>query len=529
MLHPIILFFYDIIYTKQTTPAHGVARVSSQKGVDMPSSTSALMIIFIFTFVPLVLAEVARNKSLPTLENFFLQDREMSLPLVMFTVYATWVSSFAFLGSASSFYFNGPVYLTAFAWNALFGILFMVLGKRIWFYGKRHGYITPTDFFSDIYGSPALNLLITLVMLVFTIPYLQIQLSGGAYLIEIATDGLIPWKVSGLLFYLIIIIYLWAGGLRAVALADVFYGVLIFISMLTIGFFSIYMAGGSELVFQTILERGSHHLTLTDDQGNSQILSWLTLFFIIPVGAIMGPQMWVRAYAVAQPSTFRIMPFLLTFAAIMYLGSILSGSAGILLAPEIQKAETVIPALLVKYASGPLAAFLFCGVAAASLSTANSQIHAVSAIYTMDIHRRYIDPRASEKRLVFMAKWAVLFLSAFAFLLLINSPVVIVDTGTIAMSGTAQVIIPVIGAFFWEKSNPRAAITGILLGLTVLGALRFGLGLPASYCGLIALLVNGGAFLLLSSRLQIDPHAFEKIQQYKRLYKLAEGDKSPTV
>lgn len=79
-----------------------MARVSSQKGVDMPSSTSALMIIFIFTFVPLVLAEVARNKSLPTLENFFLQDREMSLPLVMFTVYATWVSSFAFLGSASS-------------------------------------------------------------------------------------------------------------------------------------------------------------------------------------------------------------------------------------------------------------------------------------------------------------------------------------------------------------------------------------------------------------------------------------------
>ena len=96
----------------------------------MPPSTSALRIIFIFTFVPLVLAEIARNKALPTLENIFLQDREMSLPLVIFTVYATWVSSFAFLGSASSFYFNGPVYLTAFAWTALFGILFMVLGKR---------------------------------------------------------------------------------------------------------------------------------------------------------------------------------------------------------------------------------------------------------------------------------------------------------------------------------------------------------------------------------------------------------------
>lgn len=489
----------------------------------MPPSTSALMIIFIFTFVPLVLAEIARNKALPTLENFFLQDREMSLPLVIFTVYATWVSSFAFLGSASSFYFNGPVYLTAFAWNALFGILFMVLGKRLWFHGRKNEYITPTDFFNDIYGSPTLNLLITLIMLVFTIPYLQIQLSGGAYLIEIATNGLIPWKVSGLLFYLIIIIYLWAGGLRAVALADVFYGVLIFISMLTIGFFALYMAGGTELVFQTILEKGTHHVTLIDSQGKGQVPSWLTMFFVIPVGAIMGPQMWLRAYAVGQPSTFRIMPFLLTFAAIMYLGSIFSGSAGILLTPDIQKAETVIPAILVQYASGPFAAFLFCGVAAASLSTANSQIHAVSAIYTIDIHRRYINPKASEKRLVFMAKWAVLFISAFAFLLLINSAVVIVDTGTIAMSGTAQVIIPVIGALFWEKSNPRGAIWGILSGLFLLIILRFGLGLPASYCGLLALMMNGVIFILLSSRMKTNPHSYEKIHRYKQNYK------SPTV
>lgn len=490
----------------------------------MSPSTSALMIIFIFTFVPLVLAEIARNKSLPTLENFFLQDRQMSLPLVLFTVYATWVSSFAFLGSASSFFYNGPVYLTAFAWNALFGILFMVLGKRIWFYGKRRDYITPTDFFNDIYGSKSLNFLITFIMLFFTIPYLQIQLSGGAYLIEIATGGLIPWKVSGLLFYLIIIIYLWAGGLRAVALADVFYGVLIFISMLTIGFFSIYMAGGTDLVFETILGRGSYHLTLTDAQGQSQILSWLTMFFVIPMGAIMGPQMWVRAYAVGQPSTFRIMPFLLTFAAIMYLGSILSGSAGILLTPDILKAETVIPAMLVKYASGPLAALLFCGVAAASLSTANSQIHAVSAIYTIDVHHRYINPNASEKRLVFIAKWAVLFISAFAFLLLINSPVVIVDTGTIAMSGTAQVIVPVIGAFFWEKSNPKAAIWAIVSGLLVLALLRFGVGLPSSYCGLLSLLVNGSLFFLLSSRMKTNPHSYEKIHLYKRFYKQAMGE-----
>ena len=118
----------------------------------MEITTAVLMIIFGFTFAPLVLAEIARSNSLPTVEDFFLQSRNMPTFMVFFTVYATWVSSFAFLGSASSFFSQGPLYLTCFAWNALFGILFMVIGKRIWYYGGVHKFITPTDFFNEIFS-----------------------------------------------------------------------------------------------------------------------------------------------------------------------------------------------------------------------------------------------------------------------------------------------------------------------------------------------------------------------------------------
>lgn len=484
----------------------------------MTASTPVLMIIFIFAFVPLILAEVARKKSIPTTANFFIQDRSMHVVMVFFTVYATWVSSFAFLGSSSSFYSSGPVYMTAFAWNALFGILFMVIGKRIWFYGKSHGYITPTDFFNDIYSSTTLNIIVTVIMLVFTLPYLQIQLSGGAYLIEIATGGLIPWRISGLLFYLIIIIYLWAGGMRAVALTDIFYGILIFISMLTVGFYTISKAGGMEYVFDTIIEMDRSNVILTGTDGETRILYWLSMFVVIPVGAIMGPQLWTRAYSVGKKSVFKIMPFLLTLGAIMYLGSILSGSAGIVLVPNVDKVENVIPLMLVKLGTGVFPVLMFCGIASAALSTANSQIHAVAAIYTIDIHKRYFNKNASEKKLVFIGKWAVLFISAFAFLLLIESPVLIVDTGTLAMCGTAQIMIPTLGALFWNKSNAKAASLGLSAGMLVLLTLRFGIGWSASYCGIIALLVNGVIFITLSKYIKTDIKAREKITQYKKNY-----------
>jgi SSS family solute:Na+ symporter len=486
----------------------------------MTATTPILMIIFAFVFLPLVLAEVARQKSVPTIENFFLQDRKMSAVMVFFTVYATWVSSFAFLGSTSSFYLNGPVYMTAFAWNALFGILFMVIGKRIWYYGKARGYVTPTDFFNDIYDSPFLSGLITFTMLVFTLPYLQIQLTGGAYLIEVATGGVIPWRISGLLFYLIIIIYLWAGGIRAVALTDILYGSLIFVSMLGIGIYIITKAGGIDFVFQSVIDMDRGNVVLSGPDEGERILTWLSLFVVVPVGALMGPPMWLRAYAVGKKKTFRLMPFLITFATIMYLGSILSGSAGILLDPGIVQSDTILPTLLVKYGNSIVATFFLCGIASASLSTANSQIHAVAAIYTIDIHRRYINKTASEKKLVNVGKWAVLFISALAYLLMFSSPAaLIVETGTIALSGTAQIIVPTVGALFYRKANKNAASAGLIGGLTTLTLLRIFAGWSSSYCGIVALAVNCVLFFFGSRIMESNAISREKIFKYREAYK----------
>lgn len=481
--------------------------------------TTVLMIIFVFAFVPLVLAEIARKKSLPTIENFFLQDRNMSLFLVFFTVYSTWVSSFAFLGSASHFYMNGPVYMTAFAWNALFGILFMIIGKRLWFYGKQNGYITPTDFFADIYDSRPLSILVTLVMLIFTLPYLQIQLSGGAYLIETATDGMIPWRVSGLIFYLIIIIYLWAGGLRAVAMTDVFYGILIFITMIGIGFYSMSKAGGVEFVFEKIYQIDQAHLVLKSDQGPDKVISWLSMFLIVPIGALMGPPIWLRAYASRDIKTFNIMPFLLTLVTIMYLGSLLAGSAAIILEPNMSQSDAILPKLLTKSNNILLMAVFFCGIAAAALSTANSQIHAVAAIYTIDIHKKYINNRASEAKLVNIGKWAVLLISAVAYLLMFGgSQGLIIETGTIAMGGTAQILVPTLGALYWKHSNATGACWGLATGVVILLLLNLVFDLSASFSGVIALLMNGFIFLLVSWHTGPQLLTRTKIYDYRMAY-----------
>ena len=465
----------------------------------MSDNILAIIIIGLFIFLPLLIGTMASKESIYTVEDFFLQSRTMGTIPTFFTVSATWWSSFAFLGSSAFFYMKGPVYWTGIAWNILFGILYFVVGKRIWYYGKKNKYITPSDFFKGMYGSETLTAIVTFVMVIFTLPYLQIQLLGGAYLIQMASNGLIPWQIGGLLFYVIIVIYLWAGGLRAVAWADVFFGSLIFIGMLFGGIVLVKYVGGITNLFETILEINPKHLYLPGRNGDGGKTLWLVMFIMTPVGAMMGPQMWLRMYAVKNKRTFEIMPFLLSLSAIVYFGTMLSGNVGVILEPNIQRPDMIFPYMVTKYLNLPVATFLLCCGSAAALSTANSQIHAISCIYSIDIHKKYFNKQINERELVTIGKWTILVFSLVAYIMLIKSPGLLVNIGLIALSGTAQIFVPVIGALFWKKSTSKGAILGILIGILTLAIsiVLFNEN-KVIYSGLFALLINAIVFVAVS-------------------------------
>lgn len=466
----------------------------------MGENIIAMVIFAFFMAIPLIMGVVARKRSLPTTQDFFVQGRSMGSFAVFFTVAATWWSSFAFLGSNAYFYAKGPVYWTALAWNILFGVLYYVVGKRVWFYGKKNNYITPSDFFRDTFNSKVLANLVAIVMLVFTLPYLQIQLTGGAYLIEVASGGFIPWKIGGLIFYAVIIIYVWSGGLRAVAWTDIFYGVLLFFGMIFAGFFIAGKVGGVEALFATLQKTAPESLTLPGPGGNAGPMLWVSMFIMVPVGAFMGPQLWTRMYAVKSRNLFGLMPFLLAFAALAYIGSMLVGNTGIVLEPGLEKPDTVLPVMLFKYAPFALASFLCAAGAAAAMSTSNSQIHAMSAVYTVDIHQR-LKPDMTQKQLVWVGRIAILVFALGAYFMSVFIPGLLVTIGLVALSGTAQVIVPTVGALFWKRSSKAGAIAGLLVGIIFLILFTFvdGLNSPfGMHDGLAALILNIAVFVVVT-------------------------------
>ena len=66
----------------------------------------------------------------------------------------------------------------------------------------------------------------------FVTPHGIIQMPA---FMNVATAGVISSYVGGIIFFSILVIYLWAGGLRAVVMTDIFYGILIVLAIVSSG------------------------------------------------------------------------------------------------------------------------------------------------------------------------------------------------------------------------------------------------------------------------------------------------------
>ena len=483
--------------------------------------TNALMflILCIFAFIPLLLGEFARNKSDNTLNDFILQNRNLDIIPLFGTVFSTWMSVFAFLGSVGYFINEGPIYMTSIAWDAFFAVLFIIVGKRIWFYGKRHSYLTPVDFFDDMYNSKVLNIVVNVVSVSCTLLYLQVQIVGGILVLNIATGGRVSIYMGALVFFLILVVYLWAGGLRAVAFTDIFYGLLTVTAILAAGFYIIHLAGGSDFVFNHLIEKNVSNVTLTGNNGSRRTMLWICLFIIIPIGAFMGPQMWIRNYASSKESNFNIMPLLICLASVLCLGTLMAGSGCASMVDDTQNADGIMVDILKTNANPYFYAFVLVGIYATIFSTANSQVHALSAIFTMDIYKRYINKNAPEHKLLRIAKFAVIGVSAASYLLVILVPQNVFDLAVIALGGTAQLIVPVLGALYWKESTATGAVIGLITGESLYMFFIFFSTGDASMSAVVGLIVNFFCFVSASLTDKSRIRTRNKILAYRREYR----------
>jgi SSS family solute:Na+ symporter len=474
----------------------------------MVGTRAAVALGAIGVYILVVLAIGYRGWQVGTFEvdDWMAAGRNLGLVVLLFTYAATYHSAFAFLGIGGYVYGTGiGIFGTAFLWVALSGVILWTLGSRVWLLGKRYGYITPADLVGDLYGSPLLAKLVSLTLVVFTFPYVAIQMIGSGLVFETATNGLVSFEVGAGLLLLVGVLYVWLGGLRAVAWTDTLQGVFLFGAMWLAGWVFVFTAYRGPTAFWTRLtENFAAYVTLPGPTGLFTPAFYVTFWVTFALGAMMLPHFFLRFVAARSPRVLRwTAAFGTGYLILFYVPTAFLALGAVPAFPDLARPDAAIPAVLFGFTPVWFASIVVAGAVAAAMSTADSQLHAVSTLITRDWYEPLVSASVDEQTVTRAARLLVPALGGVSYVIAVQQVEFILDLAAVSLYNAAQVFPIVVGGLVWPRASRSGALSGFVLGVVVTSALQFGVvalpaGAPGFVPGFYGLLANVGTFVAVS-------------------------------
>jgi Na+/proline symporter len=447
-----------------------------------------------------------------TASDYFIAGRTIPIWVFVLAATATSFSGWTFMGHPGLVYRDGFQYAYASFYAITIPFTGVIFLKRQWMLGKRFGYVTPGEMFHDYFRSDTMRLLTVVVALVFSVPYLGVQLRASGFLFNVLTDGLMGVEVGMWLLSLVVVIYVASGGLRAVAYVDTAQCILLALGIVAIGLITLNFVGGMGPLSEGIAKLAQLDPKRTPDDYSHYIAipgviqfvksgpsaaggAWTGVMVLTYMFALMGIQsapafsMWSfsnknpRPFAPQQvwASSFGIGFILIVFTAIQGLGAHLIGAdplmiqagykdylqiGGDLMATE-GKQGMVVPALIHLLSdSAPWAVGLLAVCALAAMqSTGAAYMSTAAGMLTRDLYKRFLNPGASHTTQKLFGRIGVLIITGAALFVATTSKDALVLLGGLAVAYGFQ-MWPALIAVCWVPWFTRTGVTfGLIAGI----------------------------------------------------------------
>jgi SSS family solute:Na+ symporter len=429
------------------------------------------------------------GRSQGAVEEYFLAGRSLGPAVFLLSLFGTNMTAFTILGSAGHAFANGIVTFGLMASSSAFVIpltLFFI-GTRLWTLGKRHGFITPVQMFRDRWECGHIGTLIFAVQAALLVPYIIIGVMGGGTALRAISGGAIPYWLGGAVVALVVMSYVFFGGMRGTALVNAFQTVL----FLSFGAVAVLVIGRGMGGFAAAME------SLLADPATAPLLSRervSPLFFFsytfIPLSTIAFPHIAIFCLTARRLVQFKrtVIFYPLCILAIwlpcVFLGvaaNSLTGTPRIAAKLEARQAlaaapaslpaaeradlrrqasgDDVVPIMLDWFAPVWLAGILGAGIMAAVMAS-DSQILALSTMFTEDVFTYYGGTaRFGEAVQVQTGRAFVVLLTIAAYLIALRAPQGIFDLAVqYAFSGYAALSPLHVAALFWPRSTKWGAL-----------------------------------------------------------------------
>ena len=443
-----------------------------------------------------------------TTKDFFFGGQRFSWWLIAFSCVATVVGSYSFVKySAAGFRYgicSTQSYLNDWFWMPILVLVWIPI-----IYYKK---IQSVPEYLEARFDRKTRAAATVIILFYIVGYIGINLVTLGKTLH----ALLGWEImtGAVITAVAVAVYVYIGGQTAVIMTDLIQGMILLVAGIGLFAAAIWHFGGFGN-FWSLLPQ-SHKYAFSDfaDPPKFSFIGIYVQDGLANTGALMlmhqGFIMRFLSLKSVKDSRRMVVCWILLLAP---LAAIATSCGGWIAKALVNKGElTTEPGTSFVDAAHFLCApgifgFVLAALTAALMSTADSLINAVSAIFVNDIWRPYVKRNADDKHYLWVARITSLCAAAAGLALV---PVFMKDTiyGAHSMF-TAAVTPPVLTAIFlgitWKRYTPTAAFVTIVGGAILIalsfvwpdalvGPLDFGMG-PDSYKfmrALFGLLVAGG-------------------------------------
>ncbi len=454
----------------------------------MISTTTWVLVAFAAYMLVMIIIGASFSMKTKNSEDFFLGGRTLSGPVAALSAQASDMSGWMLMGLPGSVYAFG----TGQAWIAI-GLFigtvlnWLIISSRLRRYTiKANNSLTLPEYLENRFHDKnrILLLLSSIIIVIFFLVYTASALTAGGKLFNSVFD--IDYHVALFVGAAVILIYTFLGGFMAVCVTDFIQGLLMLIGVLAVPIVAYFIMGGEnliDLVEDTNVAGGStSFFNIMHDSGNEVSLVYIISQLAWGLGYFGMPHILVRFMAVKDEKELKKSRFIaiswcfvsLLFAVFIGLvgRAFLQGEGYAVLGSSdtVASAENVfiemIKCVFNDHLSIPFVGGIFlCGILAAIMSTADSQLLVTSSAVSADLYKGIFKKDASEKNVLFVSRVTVVIVAVLAFLIAWNPNSSVMKLVSDAWAGLGAAFGPaVLLSLYWKRMNLAGAIAGIFSG-----------------------------------------------------------------
>jgi len=409
---------------------------------------------------------LAGAREVMSLEQWTVGGRRFGAVLVFLLTAGEVYTTFSFLGASGWAYSRGGPILYVLAYLALAYVVSFFILPPLWELGCRVGMQTQSDFFAVRYGNRALAALVCVVGIACFVPYIQLQITGIGIIVAVASYDAIGRTPAMVVAVALLVAFVFARGIRAVAWVSVVKDALMVFATLAIGIgVPLVHFGGPAPMFAGLVHAHPRHLTMPGATPNLGHAWFISTVLLTSLGLYMWPHAFAASFTAKSADTLRrnavVMPlYTLTLALIFF-----AGFAAVLIVPGLANGDLAM--LTVVRQTFPPWFLGVVGGAGALTAMVPASIFLLTAatLLAKNLYRPLLAPTMSDDQVAGLARAMVVVLGIISLSLAIFSSSTLVSLLLTGYAGVTQFFPGVVLGLYSKRVTARAVFAGMIAGV----------------------------------------------------------------